>query len=297
MTVSKLSAVFSLKFIAILLICTGIANSQTAKILHHVQDQGDKISGIFLVTSADSPDETFQYKVKEVSISVLTSKTKKISFSADIIEESVSKPSKELNISIKSYADPDFTKKQERIEDDQIGDENAENNEGNEYVGTVEQDAEEVDENLIPTKMYLQLIENGNESNYDFFDKNDLEGIIANLNSRYGTNYIVTGSGRNVGIQKLPDEKTESIKTVTSRVNVTKQQLESGVSAKIAGFDILKFEAELLNDKILGKEGISSFTILIEPGDLYINGNRIDVKLTAKYRNILDNLSFRFDDE
>ena len=57
------------------------------------------------------------------------------------------------------------------------------------------------------------------------------------------------------------------------------------------------FESELIKNKILRKDQISSYTLLIEEANMYINGNQISDKLAPKFRNMLGSFGFEFSDE
>jgi len=156
---------------------------------------------------------------------------------------------------------------------------------------------EKVDEESIPVKMYLEFTINGSESIHDFYDKDELISIVDGLNEQYRTNLEVAGSGRNVSVRRSSVVKSEMERTVSKRAKVSKPLFEQGMGLGTAGYDVYKFEAELMKDKILKKNQEKSYTILFDATDIYISGNKISDKLTSKYRKLLNNFSFEFSDE
>jgi|GEM_PF-1528178 len=288
--------------VLILLFSAGLLNSQT-KTIKHSQSKSDLTTGKFTVFSQDKPNIT-TIKVKEISISILGSDEKNIVISADITESSSKPASSNFKAVIKSYADEEFVREQvtekEKSEDDSEtaeGDEAVEQ-ETSQVQTEIEADPyEKVDEESIPVKMYLEFTINGSESVHDFYDKDELISIVDGLNEQYGTNLEVAGSGRNVSVRRSSVIKSEKGRTVSKRVKVSKSLFEQGMGLSTAGYDVYKFEAELMKDKLLKKNQEKSYTILFDTTDIYINGNQISGKLTSKYRKIFDNFSFEFSDE
>lgn len=288
--------------VLILLFSAGLLNSQT-KTIKHSQSKSDLTTGKFTVFSQDKPNIT-TIKVKEISISILGSDEKNIVISADITESSSKPASSNFKAVIKSYADEEFVR--EQVTEKEKSEDETETAEGDEAVEQetaqvqteIEADPyEKVDEESIPVKMYLEFTINGSESVHDFYDKDELISIVDGLNEQYGTNLEVAGSGRNVSVRRSSVIKSEKGRTVSKRVKVSKSLFEQGMGLSTAGYDVYKFEAELIKDKLLKKNQEKSYTILFDTTDIYINGNQISGKLTSKYRKIFDNFSFEFSDE
>ncbi len=286
----------------ILLFSAGLLNSQT-KTIKHSQIKSDITTGKFTVFSVDKPNIS-TIKVKEISISILGSDEKSIVISADIKEASSKPAPSDFKAVIKSYADEEFIREQvtekEKTEDETEiaeGDEAIEQETAQVQTEIEADQYEKVEEESIPVKMYLEFTINGSESVHDFYDKEELISIVDGLNEQYGTNLEVAGTGRNVSVRRSSVIKSEKERTVSKRVKVSKTLFEQGMGLGTAGYDVYKFEAELIKDKLLKKNQEKSYTILLDTTDIYISGNKIDDKLTAKYRKILDNFSFEFSDE
>jgi len=244
-------------------------HSQTDMLtLKHTVNSADKSEGKFSITSQNGL-EGRSIKVIELSISVSGKNEKKIYVSADLIEISEGKSSKNLSAVVKSYADPNYSR-----------DDLSDSEKKDPYEGVTEE--------TLPRKMYLQLVVDGSETIYDFYDANDLESIIDGVNSEYDANLEVVGSGRNVYVKKS-NIKTENQKSASKVFN------KESIAA--AGLNIDTFESELIKIKILRKDQISSYTLLIEEANMYINGNQISDKLAPKFRNMLGSFGFEFSDE
>ena len=293
------------KVLIIILIFASILNSQsTLKTIKHTVDPTDNTSGKFTVSSGDKQDIK-TITVKELSVSISSSNDKKLIFAADLTVLSDGKSAKDIKASVKSYANTDYVragKEEKNSEEEIVTDENQD--ESGDESGSEETTTEEekdpyegVSDEEIPIKMYLEIIVDGSESTYDFYDKEDLEPIVKDINAQYNTNLEVTGSGRNVSVKKSAPKKTETQKEVNKRITITKQQIDDGSSSVLAGFDIAKLESEILKDKILNKNQIKNFSIILEKEEIYINGNKISDKLTSKYRKIFNNFSFDFIEE
>jgi len=289
----------------IIFIAAGILNSQTeTKTIKHMVDQSINTAGKFTVSSPDKQDIK-TIKVKELSVSITSNSEKKLTFTADLSVVSDEKPSKDINVAIKSYANTEYirdTKEVKESEEEIVTDENQD--ETGEETGSEETAVEEekdpyegVSDEEIPIKMYLEVIVDGSELTYDFYDKEDLDPIVSEINAQYNTNYEVMGSGRNVSVKKSSPKKKEKQMELYKRVNITKQQINEGSSAVVAGFDINKLEFEILKDKILNKNQIKNFTISLDKEEIYINGNKVSDKLTSKYRKIFNNFSIDFIEE
>jgi hypothetical protein len=275
---------------------------------------GDNTSGIFSVVSTDQ--QSFKnVKVQEISISVMNTTGKNVIISADLTELSDPKVSNSsVSATVKSFSDPGYVRKEKIQKEEEEVEESAAAEDSGEFEETGEDEdngsaqdkpdqEEEKDpyENItdedVPAKMYLEVKADGSESTYSFYDRNDLESIISGINSQYGTNFEVAGSGRNVHVTKSSAKKSEIKKEASKRVNIQKSELESGSYTEVLKFDIIKLESELLKDKILDKNKIKSYTFLIDKDDLYVNGNMIPDKLTSKYRKIFAKFSFDYSDD
>ena len=288
--------------VLILLFNAVLLNSQT-KTIKHSQIKSDITTGKFTVFSKEKPNIS-TIKVKEISISILGSDEKSIVISADIKETSSKPASSNFKAVIKSYADEEFIR--EQITEKEESEDKVAQVEGDEVMDQEEAQAkteievdpyEKVDEESIPVKMYLEFTINGSESIHDFYDKDELISIVDGLNEQYRTNLEVAGSGRNVSVRRSSVVKSEMERTVSKRAKVSKPLFEQGMGLGTAGYDVYKFEAELMKDKILKKNQEKSYTILFDATDIYISGNKISDKLTSKYRKLLNNFSFEFSDE
>ena len=288
--------------VLILLFNAVLLNSQT-KTIKHSQIKSDITTGKFTVFSKEKPNIS-TIKVKEISISILGSDEKSIVISADIKETSSKPASSNFKAVIKSYADEEFIR--EQITEKEESEDKVAQVEGDEVMDQEEAQAkteievdpyEKVDEESIPVKMYLEFTINGSESIHDFYDKDELISIVDGLNEQYRTNLEVVGSGRNVSVRRSSVVKSEMERTVSKRAKVSKSLFEQGMGLGTAGYDVYKFEAELMKDKILKKNQEKSYTILFDATDIYISGNKISDKLTSKYRKLLNNFSFEFSDE
>jgi len=288
--------------VLILLFNAVLLNSQT-KTIKHSQIKSDITTGKFTVFSKEKPNIS-TIKVKEISISILGSDEKSIVISADIKETSSKPASSNFKAVIKSYADEEFIR--EQITEKEESEDKVAQVEGDEVMDQEEAQAkteievdpyEKVDEESIPVKMYLEFTINGSESIHDFYDKDELISIVDGLNEQYRTNLEVVGSGRNVSVRRSSVVKSEMERTVSKRAKVSKPLFEQGMGLGTAGYDVYKFEAELMKDKILKKNQEKSYTILFDATDIYISGNKISDKLTSKYRKLLNNFSFEFSDE
>ncbi|HAQ61319.1 TPA: hypothetical protein DCR49_04865 [Candidatus Delongbacteria bacterium] len=288
--------------VLILLFNAVLLNSQT-KTIKHSQIKSDITTGKFTVFSKEKPNIS-TIKVKEISISILGSDEKSIVISADIKETSSKPASSNFKAVIKSYADEEFIR--EQITEKEESEDKVAQVEGDEVMDQEEAQAkteievdpyEKVDEESIPVKMYLEFTINGSESIHDFYDKDELISIVDGLNEQYRTNLEVAGSGRNVSVRRSSVVKSEMERTVSKRAKVSKSLFEQGMGLGTAGYDVYKFEAELMKDKILKKNQEKSYTILFDATDIYISGNKISDKLTSKYRKLLNNFSFEFSDE
>jgi len=244
--------------------------SQTGMLtVKHTINPADKSEGRFEVTSSDGQSPR-KITVKEMSVSVSVVSEKKIYASADMVEISEGKSPKNISAVVKSYADPDFTR-----------------SETEEKQSSEDTYKENSDESL-PKKMYLSVVTDDSETTYDFYDITDLESIVNDLNSSYDANLEVVGSGRNVYVRKSKIKKETDFSA--GKVFNTESLLS-------AGLDINKLEAEILKDKILKKNQITSYTVVLEKEQMYINGNQVSDKLALKYRKIFDNFNFEFSDE
>ena len=288
--------------VLILLFNAVLLNSQT-KTIKHSQIKSDITTGKFTVFSKEKPNIS-TIKVKEISISILGSDEKSIVISADIKETSSKPASSNFKAVIKSYADEEFIR--EQITEKEESEDKVAQVEGDEVMDQEEAQAkteievdpyEKVDEESIPVKMYLEFTINGSESIHDFYDKDELISIVDGLNEQYRTNLEVVGSGRNVSVRRSSVVKSEMERTVSKRAKVSESLFEQGMGLGTAGYDVYKFEAELMKDKILKKNQEKSYTILFDATDIYISGNKISDKLTSKYRKLLNNFSFEFSDE
>jgi len=235
----------------------------------HVVNSADKTEGKFEVTSGDVQSPR-KITVKEMSISVSDISEKKIYVSADMFEITDGKSSKNISAVIKSYADPNYS----RVE--------------SEDKQSSEDPYMEIGEESLPKKMYISVLVDDSEFTYDFYDMTDLESIVNDLNSSYGANLEAVGSGRNVYVRK------SKIKKQTDFSAGKAFNTESLLSA---GLDINKLESEILKDKILNKNQIKNYTVILEKEQIYINGNQVSDKLALKFRKLFDNFSFEFSDE
>ncbi|HQO09789.1 MAG TPA: hypothetical protein PLK90_08080 [Clostridiales bacterium] len=295
---------------AVLLAATFLVYSQSVvrTVKHTVS--GDNTSGIFSVVSTDQ--QSFKnVKVQEISISVMNTTGKNVIISADLTELSDPKVSNTgVTAVVKSYSDPSYVRKEkvqkeeaeesypESENNDEIEQEEDYDSDKDNPVPEEEKDPyENITDEDVPAKMYLEVKADGSESTFSFYDKNDLESIISGINNQYGTNFEVSGSGRNVHISRTASQRTEIKKEASKRVNIQKSEIESGSYSEILKFDIVKLESELLKDKILDKNKIKSYTVLIDKDDLYVNGNKVSDKLTAKYRKIFAKFSFDYSDD
>lgn len=292
---------YSVSLISVLIFAC-ILNSQTTSTIRHMTDPSDDSMGMFTASSTGALSSAL-ITVKDISISISNGNEKKLIISSDITVISDGKPSKGVTVAVKSYADPNFIreKKEKKVVEEETEVAEDEETEGEENEAeVVEEDKdpyEGVSDDEIPVKMYLEVTIDGTVSTYDFYDISDLESIVGGINDQYDAGLEVFGSGRNVSVGKSAPKKTETDKTVNKRINITKQQIDEGLLTSLAGFDLNKFESEILKDKILNKTQAKNFTVLIDKDNIYINGNQISNKLIAKYRKIFNNFSFQYTEE
>jgi hypothetical protein len=254
--------------------------SQERYILKHTQSSD---RGIFSVTQKSSEKTKKKIKINEISLSVSGTTGRTVNAAADITVEETQEVPKNIRTAIKSYANPEFERK-------------VEYKDKGEGSGEYEEHIEDISEESVPVKLYLEVSAGGEITTYDFWDKNDLESIVSGVNSEFGANLEVVGEGRSVSVRNASFDKKIEKKTVSERFYASKIQIEQGNIVSIFKFDVVKLEKELISDKIMPKSGAGNFTIIIDPSDMYVNGNKIPDKLLPKYRKIMNEFSFEFDE-
>ncbi len=258
--------------------------SQEKYTIKHTQS-GD--NGMFSVTQQGSVRAKKKISVNEISLSISGTTGRTVDVSAEITVEETPEVPKTFRTSIKSYADSDFERKVEYRETV------TEDGEGS---GSYEEHIEEIAEESVPVKLYLEVNVDGDILTYDFWDKSDLESVVSGINSQYGSNLEVTGEGRAVSVRNASFEKKIEEKTVNARLRATKMQVDQGSMQSVLKFDAIELANELIKDKIMNKERAGNFTVLIDTTDIYVNGNKIADKLLSKYRKIFNNFYFEFDE-
>jgi len=253
--------------------------SQDTYVLKHTQSSD---RGSFSVTPKGAVSGANKIKVSELSLSVSGTGGRTVLISASAQVEEAPEIPKDIKAVIKSYADPDFKREVEYKKSDMDGEYQEEN--------------DQIEESAVPVKLYLEVTAGGETSTYTFWDKNDLESIVSGINSEYGSNLEVTGEGRAVNVRNAKFEKKITDKTITKRLSASREQMDKGEANSIFSFDINKLEKELIADKIMSKEYAGNFTLIIDPSDMYANGNKIPDSLLPKYRKIMNGFSFEFED-
>jgi hypothetical protein len=260
------------------LIISITAYSQSESMINHIQS-GDRSGSFMFIATGDTPAQG-KIEVLEISIDFTQGKSVAMLFTAYITEEVLPALNSSGSASIKSWTDPDFERQVSYEADDEGG-----------AYNQVESDIKEED---IPPKTYVEFVIDGNTLEYSFYDKSGLESIVSQVNGSYGTNFQVTGSGRNVNVGTAAPQKTLFQRSVSSRIEITSKDYEDGIQTQKTGFDPKELFSELLKDRILEKKALVNFRLSLDSEYIYINGSRIQDKVLGKYRNFFNNLFFSF---
>ena len=266
--------------VGLLMMFLSVCYSQDQYTINH-KVSGDR--GIFSVEKSKTADAKVKINVKEISISVSGKSDRTVIATADISVEYPPEVPKNVRAVVKSYADPDFERQVKY-----------EQGEGSEDI--YEEKIEEIKESSVPTKLYLEVTADGETEQHAFWDKSDLESIVSGINSQYGVNMEVIGEGRSVAVRNASFSKKIEEKSVSRRSYASGIMVENGGYSDILKFDVIYLEKELVNDRIMPKERIGNFTVIIDSSDMYVNGNKIPDKLLVKYRKMFSKFSFGISD-
>jgi hypothetical protein len=247
-------------------------------------------SGVFSISPDNDENYTNKGNIKatvnEIEISFSGSKEITLMIIAAITEEKLP----DLSISgssaaIKSYADPDY---QREVKYEVSG-------EGSES-GEIERVQDEIADEDVPPRTYVEFKIGENTLEYTFYDKSGLESIVSGVNSSYGTNFQVFGEGRNVSVGNAAPKNEIINRDVSTRIIVTDQNYVEGTHFSKAGIDPRDIRDSLVKDKILTQKSASNFKLSMDQDYIYINGTRVPDRQQSKYRKLFSAFFFVFND-